>query len=61
LVINAQTENVLYCAKIDSHALISFDNLKKALEIKNFTMVEQNKEHMKLMIGGLMELDLASK
>ena len=50
LVINAQTENVLYCAKVDSHALITFDKLKKALEIKNFTVVEQNREIMKIDI-----------
>jgi hypothetical protein len=61
LVINTQTENVLYCAKLNSNSLISFENIKKALQLNNFTTAEQNNKNLKLMICGIVEVDFISE
>ncbi len=62
LIINAQTDNILYCAVFETHPLITFESVRNVLESKNnFKVVEKNKEIFKINVAALFDLNFRSK
>jgi hypothetical protein len=50
-----------YCAFLEPSPLLPFDKIKKALSTKNYELVSINHEQMKITVGAVLDILLASQ